>query len=385
MSDGTGRISVESVARAAADIAGRRDGQGVQFDTGLRLLLRSCADTGALTDVGRRVLRSMAVRRVVNQHRISDYTRRHPDVAEGSVRGCMVITGLPRTGTTLLHNLLALDEEARFVRLWEALQPAPGTEQQSEAELIEQASTWLQRFYELVPEFRAIHPLTPEGPEECDALLQNAFASQHLEDMFDAQAYSSWLTHADLRAEYDYYVLQLRILSHGEQPRPWVLKSPGHLGHLDALLAALPDAVVVYCHRNPCEAVSSHASLVCALRRHYSARVSAPQVARQSLQRLSAATSRALAVRDRVGPRRFIDVAFPALVRDPLRTVDAIYERLGRHPSDDSRRAMQRWSAANPRDKHGVHRYEQSDFGLTPQDVTTAFEPYLDRFHDLLS
>ena len=368
--------SLTTLMEKASQVAGGRRPQDQSHLPALELLVRSCEETAALSAGGRRVLESIVVRHLVNRLLIEAEVAARPEAAAGPVGPMIVVTGLPRTGTTLLHNLLALDSGFRSLRLWEALRPVPPREGPSQAELVGQAATWLERLYELVPDFRAIHAATPEGPEECDALLQNDFASQHFDDMFDAQAYSAWLATAPLRDAYRSYARQLRVLGAGKGTRPWVLKSPSHLGHLDALLEACPEAMIVHCHRRPTEAVPSYASLVLCLRRAYSERVSPLVVGQQALRRCETAMNRCLAVR-RTAPERFVDVQYRDLLARPLETIGGLYERLGRSLPPELPEALTGWLSRHPQHRHGVHRYERASFGLTEESLRQAFGPYL--------
>ena len=369
--------SLATLLEKASQVVGGRRLEDQSFLPALELLVRSCEETAALTTGGRRVLSSIVVRHLVNRLLIeAEVEAGH---AGGPIGPMVVVTGLPRTGTTVLHNLLALDPGSRSLRLWEALRPVPPREGSgpSQAELVAHAATWLDRLYELVPDFRAIHATTAEGPEECDALLQNDFASQHFDDMFDAQAYSAWLATASLRAEYRSYARQLRVLNQGGT-RPWILKSPSHLGHLDALLEACPEATILHCHRSPGEAVPSYASLVLSLRRAYSEQVSPVRVGRQALWRCETAMNRCLAVR-RAEPERFVDVEYRDLLERPLATVEAVYDRLGRALPPALPEAVTTWLARHPQHGHGVHRYDRESFGLSEASLRQAFAPYYEQ------
>lgn len=376
----TGGSALPALLEKASRVAGGRQWSDLGFRPALELLLGSCAATGELNERGRRVLDSIVVRHLVNRLLIEAEVEARPDVAARPVGPAVVVTGLPRTGTTLLHNLLATDPACRPLRMWEALHPVPpdGADGPSQAELVAQAARWLEKLYELVPGFRAIHAATPEGPEECDALLQNDFASQHFDDMFDAQAYSAWLASAPLRREYRSYARQLSLLRRPEDAaKPWVLKSPSHLGHLDALLEACPEATIVHCHRHPAEAVASYASLILCLRRAYSDDVSPATVGRQALQRCATAMTRAIAVRVE-HPERFVDVSYPELVRRPGATIAALYERLGWPRPEAVEVSVGAWLAAHPQHQHGVHRYTLADFSLGTAELDAAFGSYLE-------
>jgi hypothetical protein len=372
---------IDALVEEAAARAGPWPGE-VPFAGSLELLVDSCRATGRLNPIGAQVLHKAAVRHLRNLRSLQAHVDEHPEIADRRLDSPVVVTGLPRTGTTLLHNLLALDPAHRVLRFWEALHPVPpGDGAPSSEKLQAQAERWLDGFHRLVPEFRAIHRATATGPEECDALLQNSFASQHFDDMFDAERYSTWLATASLHDEYRHYALQLRVLSTSTAaPRTWALKSPSHLGHVDALLNALPGATVVICHRHPRQAVASYASLIHTLRRAYCDEMSPATVGRQALHRAATAMQRALAVRDTTGAAAFVDVPYPELVGEPVAAVGAVYAGLGRTLGADGEARVRKWALANPQHQHGAHRYDLGRFGLTDSEVDTAFAPYLDRF-----
>ena len=364
----------------------------VPFLANLELLLRSCRETATLNPTGEQVLHKSAVRHLRNLRYLQDFVATHPEVAGLPLGAPVVVTGLPRTGTTLLHNLLALDPAHRALRLWEALHPVPAPAGDTAAspdapasgaiaDRQAQAQRWLDGFYRLVPGFQAIHGATATGPEECDALLQNAFASQHFDDMFDATAYSSWLGGSALTAEYEHYALQLRALSLASPPGTrWALKSPGHLGHLDALLAVLPEAAVVVCHRQPREAVASYASLIDTLRRAYSDSVDAAALGRHALARAVAATERALDARAARPGTTFVDVPYARLVADPVGVLGNVYRALGRDLDAGMEEQLRAWVAAHPQHGPGPHRYDLARFGLHPDEVDAAFARYTEAF-----
>lgn len=389
------------------------------FISALDLLVESCRESAGLSASGWDVLRRTLLRHLGNRLALARLLGSSPPSAgpaagsppasAGPAAGssppsagapapgrALVVTGLARTGTTLLHNLLAQDPAWRFLRLWEALRPAaaagapPGPDGEVlQADLVRRARDWLAHFEAVVPGFQAIHPAAPDAPEECDALLQNSFASMHFDDMFDARTYSTWLNRAPLRDEYRYYALQLEVLATTDGlPRPWLLKSPGHLGHLDALVEALPGAVVVCCHRDPAEAVASWASLVRAVRSPHTDHLDLAEVGRAALFRAWLATERAASARRRLDPDCILDVSYPQLVNDPLGVLGDVYARLdpgsaGALPPVVLAGAR-RWLAEHPQHRHGRHVYDLAEFGLRPGEVSERFATYMERFGDLV-
>lgn len=370
--------------------AGSRPGTGDWGDLGftrnLELLLDSCRETADLTPAGWQVLDRIVFRHLRNRLALREHLRGRTEPVSPPAAP-IVITGLPRTGTTLLHNLLAQDGEHRTLRLWEALRPsaAAAADGPDRSGLVSQAQSWLRHSYQVAPDLATVHPLTAEGPEECDTLLQNSFASQHFDDMFNAERYSHWYATAHLADEYRYYALQLAVLA-APDPRTeqWVLKAPAHLGHLDALLEALPDAVIVVCHRDPRRAVASYASLIRAVRAPHTKRFDPLLAGTQALQRCSLAMRRAQTTRESAAGARFVDVSYHQLMRDPFGAVSGIYHRLGWSLRPTARARMQRWLGRNPQHGSGEHRYGPAEFGLSNEWVAEEFASYLDRFGKLV-
>lgn len=371
-------LSVATLVEAAAVT----DAEELPFSRNLVLLVDSCQATAALNATGTQVVAKTVVRRLRNLAATRAYVASHPDGPAHPLGAPLVVTGLPRTGTTLLHNLLALDPGHRALRYWEALHPVPaGDGGPSVADRRAQAERALAGFYRMVPQFQAIHRTTPDGPEECDALLQNTFASQHFDDMFDARDYSAWLATATLAEEYKHYALQLRVLSPASPVgTEWALKSPSHLGHLDSLRRALPGCTILICHRDPREAVASYASLIHTLRRAYSDAAPPAVAGSQALARSATAMARAMNARDTIGDGAFVDVSYPQLVADPVATMAGVYRRLGRPFDAGLAEAVRQQTARHPQHEHGPHRYNLGRFGLTSAAVDDAFAVYLDRF-----
>jgi hypothetical protein len=388
---GVRAVSVRSLMDEAEARAGTDEWGSLSFTAALGLLLDSCAETAALTPGGWDVLRRTMLRHLGNRLALQPHLAPRESGTTGNL--ALVVTGLPRTGTTLVHNLLAQDPGWRYVRLWEALRPAGCAGARSvaersrvEHELVSQAEAWLARFDALVPGFGAIHPTTAVGPEECDTLLQNSFASLHFDDMWSAEAYSRWLWGSALDDEYHYYALQLGVIASGDElSRPWLLKSPGHLGHLEALAKALPDAVVLWCHRHPVEAVASWASLIRAVRSPHTHRLDEVALGRQALSRAWTITERALQARKSLGTTfQLLDVSYSCLLTDPIGAVGKVYAILDRPLPPEALSAAQRWLAENPQHRRGRHVYGLEEFSLSAGQVTERFAPYLEGFGELV-
>lgn len=383
---GAGELSPQALMARAVEQTGLDDwGEDQCFREPLRLLLEASTASGRLSRAGGQVLRSVVLRHLRNRLHLQAHLRRHAEAADRPLGAPIVVTGLPRTGTTLVHQLLAHDPRHRFLRLWEALHPIPPDDADEEAALVAAADRWLERFHAHAPDFRVLHPLTVAGPEECDRLLLNSFASHHLVDMFDAPAYDRWFYHQPLTGVYREYARQLRVLTHPGETRQWVVKSPTHLPHLDALLDAIPEAVVVHCHRDPVEAVASYASLIATVRRPNTTGLSPPALGDQALERCAAALTRGWHTRHHHAPEQVFDLSYPALAADPLGELRRLYAWLDTPLDRDTETAMRRWLADHPRHQHGIHHYHPHDFGLTADRIRAAFTDYAHHFAPLLT
>lgn len=346
--------------------------------------VRSIDGEARLNLIGRIAARQDMLRLLSNRLRMIDDGKRHPEILAGAVRRPIFVTGLPRTGTTLLHGLLAQDPASRAPLTWEMMYPSPpprprGGRPDRRAELSARQMRW---FHRLAPEFRKIHPTGADLPEECLVIQSHAFLSFQFQTMYDVPSYEAWLEQQDL---HDGYRWHRRFLQHLQWKWPterWVLKAPAHLFGLEALLAAYPDAGIVLTHRAPLEVIGSLASLTAALRGTFSDDVDPVAVGAEMTERWSRALFGALALRDagRVPAAQVADVLYPDLLRDPIGVVRAIYERFAIELTPQAEARMRDFLARNPKNKSGQHRYTLEEFGLDAERETARFADYARRF-----
>jgi hypothetical protein len=198
--------------------------------------------------------------------------------------------------------------------------------------------------------------------------------------------YRAWIDSQDLTPAYRWLRRMLQLLQwqkrrRGEPLRPFVLKTPSHLGYLDVLLAEFPDAHVVHAHRDPVDVITSGASLNATLWRMHCDDVDPHEVGRQWLERMGWACDRALASRPRIDPDRITDVRFTEAVADPTGTVERILADVGLPATGESAAELRAWlDRDRRREALPVHRYRPADFGLTPEGISARFEAYSDAF-----
>jgi len=377
-------LDPERLQAAARRTTGLDDFGDPRFRDALGRLVDAFESEAALTTLGRLIARRDLVRLLENRLRIVAAHRRHPEIAAGAVRRPLFILGLPRTGTTILHELLAQDPANRVPMTWEVMHPWPpperGTyETDPRIAAVERHFAGVDR---LLPGFKAMHPMGATLPQECVALTAHDFASMIFSTTHRVPRYQAWLDSTDLRWVYASHRRQLQYLQWRCPGTRWVLKSPGHLWALDALLAEYPDALIVQTHRDPLRVVASLASLVATLRSLASDAIDPHAIGAEWTVLLAAGLARATAVRAAAlpDPARVVDVQFADFVRDEIGTVRRLYAHFGWPFTAEAEARMRRFLAANPKDKHGAHRYTLAAAGLDPATERRRYAAYQERF-----
>ncbi|MEE4024858.1 sulfotransferase [Gordonia sp. PKS22-38] len=346
-------------------------------DEALDVLCTSIVDEAQLSTFGSLVIRARMHGILTTRLRVAELMRRRPDIADIEITPPIVIAGLQRSGTTMLHRLIGADPRMRSVGSWEVIHVLPGKRERPGRPTVRVAQTKVAEvaLRYLNPQFFAIHAVEADGPEE-DVLLQEySLLSQVPEAMLDVPTYAVWLQQQDMLGSYRYLKLLLQIL-HDQNPRPhWVLKTPAHLEHLDTLLEVFGDAVIVQTHRDPVRTTASFSSMLAHGHSMFSDHVDAESVARHWLRRNAAMVDRALDVRAK-RPEVFVDVRYDDLVDDPIGEVRRIYDAVGLDLTDDIRAQMEAHRAGHAQHAHGVHTYSLDDFGLTEAEVSTAYARY---------
>ena len=381
------RFEEEWVLEEARRRAGLDDFGDLCFLAPMRLLLDSLENEAHLHAVGRVTMCERIVGSLVGRLSAQDYFTRHPEILDEVIVAPTIIVGLARTGSTMMHRLLSADPSVYAVRWWEcrAPSPYPGSDWRHEDPRIADAYAEVKAILEAVPELAAIHPWDPEGPDEEIMLLEHAFLSGVPDAFCNVPSYRRMVIESDLRDGYAYTKRMLQFLQWqkkeaGHPAERWILKAPFHLGRIPQLLAFFPDAMIVQTHRDPIETSPSIASLYASSWRSYSDDVDPLVVGEQCLELWSWGIQKCLDDRDAGLDDRFIDVLYENTRKDPMGSIEMIYERLGRPLTDAARESMKRWGDDNRRDKRAVHDYTLEEFGYTREIICEAFADYRERF-----
>ena len=364
--------------------AGGHDFEDTTFLEGFSRLVHSLATEAQLNFLGRIAARESIVSHLENRLRLEQDRRRYPEVAAQPIDRPIVITGLPRSGSTLLHSLLAQDPANRVPQTWEMLYPSPPPERATydgdqRIATTERQLRWFQR---VVPDFTKIHPVGARLPEECVVMLSHSFLSSQFCSMYVVPSYQTWMRAQDLVPAYRLhrcFLQQLQWRCRGER---WVLKAPAHLPALRALCTVYPDVGVIMTHREPLEVLASEASLHTVLRQTFSDAVDPARVGREVTELLSEEIDTGLQARDDgcAPPERFVDVRYRDLVADPIGTVRKIYAHFEIPLTPAAETRMRRYLAETPKDKHGAHVYSLTQFGLKLDEERARYRAYRERF-----
>lgn len=371
---------VDDIIQAAATASGSDRFQSDGFRDGLALLAFELGGMERLKPGASDRLRGAAVGFLINRLRLDAYVEAHPEVLDRPVDRPLFIIGMPRTGTTLLSNLLAQDPDRRSLLNWEAhgSTPPPTPDELHGGARVTARQALLEQGRAAFPAMAKVHAEDADSPTECLSLQKQDFKALWWDAMAPLPGYAEWILGCDMTSAYDYHRRALQVLQ-SRAPGAWTLKMPSHALHIDWLLKTYPDAQLVWTHRDPFRALASLCSLI---RTAQSANLEpdigfiAANYPRQAAEHLT----RPLRVKRDLGDERIVDVIYADLVRDPLGEVRRLYERLGQVLSPEADAAMCRWLVANPQAKFGRHDYGLEQFGLSVEAVQPLFAEYLDRF-----
>ncbi len=322
-------------------------------------------------------------RALTSRLQIVDWRKQHPEVADAPIERPIFIVGQPRTGTTILFDLLAQDPALRPPLTWEVDNPLPVPQPQTydTDPRIAQTQATLEMSEQIVPGLLTHHPMGALVGQECVRIVSGEFCSMIFPTQYRLPEYYRWLLYdADHGPAYRYHRMFLQHLQSGVGGQ-WLLKSPAHLWQLDALLAEYPDALIVQTHRDPLNVISSISALIHHLRRMASDESSIADCAAQSREQIVVGLEHAMALRDSgaLAENQIVDVHFRDFMRDPFETIRTLYGRLGRELSPLAEQRMRDHLAAHPGD-HGGNRYRWADTGLNAEAVREQVRAYQQRY-----
>jgi hypothetical protein len=378
------RLDPDSLLQTARKSTGLSDFGHDRFREPLERLVASLESEAQLTILGRTIARRDLLRLLESRLRHVELRKQHREIEIERVERPLFILGMPRTGTSILHELMAQDPQNRVPMSWEVMFPFPPPEASTFATdpRIAQVDEHLSGVDRLIPDFKKMHPMAAQLPQECAAITQFEFASMIWHTSNRVPSYENWFERTDMRAVYENHKRFLQMLQWKAPAERWVLKSPQHLWTLEALLAVYPDARIVQNHRDPLKVVASLVSLVCTLRSLAMEEVDPHEVGLDWTQRLAGGLDHAMRVRDeaKLPASQVLDIPFREFMADEIAMVRKIYEHFGMEYTAEAERRMRAFLAANAADKHGRHSYDLSFAGLDEATERKRYAAYQERF-----
>ncbi len=378
-------LSVAQLAEQACQATKLNDFGEATWREGADRLVEELNGGAKLNELGGVIAASEIVSYLSNRLRVVDWVKRHPEIAARDVRPPIVVLGQPRTGTTILFDLLAQDPANRVPLTWEVDQPwpPPETTTYESDPRIDEVQANLANTELLIPGFLGMHDMGARLGQECVRITGAEFRSMIFSTQYRVPAYQRWLLHdADMEPAYRYHKLFLQYLQSAHPAERWVIKSPAHLWAPAALMQEYPGALVVHTHRDPVRVVCSLASLIDLLRRLASDDVSIASIAQEWVEDVAVGLDRAVAARrdGTIPATQAVDVFFGDFLADPMAVVHEIYERLDIELTAEAERSMRRFLADHPQEKYGGHRYSFADTGLDAGVLRERMRPYQEFF-----
>ena len=348
----------------------------------LDLLLSAIREIDGLHGPGRVNFHLQLLQLLKNRLLLTDLLDRHPEIHDVELVPPVVIAGLPRTGTTHLHNLLAAGPTFRVLRYWESVEPYPlaaelGLEPDPR---IARTDLGVGVMNLAMPHFALMHEMTTDHVHEEIQLLANDFSSMLMETIGHVPPWRDHYLAHDQTPHYGHLRTQLQALQFLRGGRRWLLKSPQHLEQLPVLDAVFPDLTVVVTHRDPVPVMLSMVMMLCYTARMHRSPVDVPQITDYWLERLDTLLTALVRDRDVIPAERSIDIRFDDFMAGDLAVAEQVYDVAGEPVTAEARAAMAAYVAEHQRGRLGRVATSCQMFGLDEAEVRTRFAPYVDRF-----
>lgn len=374
------QLTPEALLQAATARTGLDNWGDNAFRERLDVLCASMVEDADLSDVGRAMAFEQLTGHLVNRLRLEDLIAANPEIESVEIERPIIICGLPRTGTTHLHNLIAADPALRYLPYWESMEPVATPGEPDPQARRDRCSVGLDLINTSMPEFKRMHDMTVDHAHEEIQLLGNDISGMLFECSYYLPTFAQHYKTHDQSASYAYMRRTLQALQWLRGGTRWVLKSPQHLEQFSALYATFPDATFVVTHRDPVEVTRSMATMIC-----YAARMSCDRpdpvtISKYWLDRAEDLLVGCLRDRDVLPAAQSVDVRFEDFMADEDGTVAAIYELAGQPLDTPAREAMTQFRIDHPRGRYGAVDYRPADLGLDADEIAARLRDYRSRF-----
>ena len=378
-------FDVDELCAKARRMTGLQDFGGTSVERGLSVLVNSLNREANLHPLGRFLMQTHLLDLLKTRLQLIDAWNRQPEtVGAQPIARPVFITGMPRSGSTFLHELMAADPVLRAPRIWEVMFPVTANEPDRgwRDRRVWKAATCLWWFRRLAPEADAVYPMRARTPHECVTIHSYTLMSEEFISSCRVPSYAAFLRSSDMTPVYQW---EKRFLQHLQQQQPgkrWILKAPDHVYSLEALFSVFPDAMVIQTHRDPLDVLKSTIHLTRVLHGLYARPEDSAQLAEREARVLSAAIDRCLRFRD-AHPElaeRFVDVDYTGLTADPLAVINQIYQRFDMTLTAEATARINELALHRSRYRGRRAVPGLADMGLDTPTLARRFENYCHRF-----
>ena len=378
------RTASDQLHNVVAQEVGTTDFGGVDYLPGLQVLLQSMDYDPRFTAQGRRYAWGSVIGVLKGRALAVKSMAENPGFYAHAITSPVVITGIPRSGTTALHKLMAVDRRFQGLQTWllDTPMPRPPVAEWANNPQFQRTVAILEARYAAAPNKRAAHNVVAEELDECCLVMRQGFVSNMWNCGWSAPSYDAWWQCQSEAESYRHYYRCMQLIGSNEPTKRWLLKNPGHIDNLDLLFAIFPDAKVIQTHRDPAKAVPSLCALLMQLHplmEHPRTEQHAHIMMSREVAKWSNAVHKAARVRE-AHRGQVLDLIHGDFHCDPVGAIERIYAFIGMDLTEQATTEMGQRIAEKPEMSHGVHRYNVADFGLSEGEIRERFGDYVERY-----
>ena len=377
------KINANEILDQAKSETGLSDLGEPLFFEGLNKLIDSINNEANLNEIGIQAQPIRIQGLLSNRLRFEEDLKKFPEILDQEIIAPIVIVGLPRTGSTMTHRLLASDPNHTAMLWWEGRYPAllPGEKRGDIEARMELGKAEVDAVVAASPEALDIHPWDYKGADEEILLLEHNFLSTVPESFMALPSYSEWIEEQDHTLAYEdlkKFIQYLQWQNPGREKKRWVLKSPHHLGFIDKMISVFPDAKIIQTHRDPIKTVPSFCSMCANLFEPLTTNFDKVFIGKHWSNKLTRALNHCMNISEK-HPDNFLDLEFLNMIKDPIDEMKKIYEFIGESFGEKTEVAMEAWREENKHEM-GAHKYSLEEYDLTESQINDNFAKYQQKY-----
>tara|TARA_B100000945_G_scaffold319830_1_gene328083 strand:+ start:1648 stop:2787 length:1140 start_codon:yes stop_codon:yes gene_type:complete len=353
------------------------------FVDGFKALINSINKEADLNEIGVEAQKHRLNGILSNMLRIESAFIENPEILNEEIKSPVVIVGLPRTGSTMTHRLLASDPNHTAMLWWEGRYPAmlENEKRGNPIDRMKMGKAEVEAVMQASPDALTIHPWDYNGADEEILLLEHTFFSTVPESFMRLPSYSNWVEAQDHIHAYKQLKKMLQYLqwqNPGRENKRWILKSPHHLGFIDKLLLVFPDSKVIQTHRDPYKTVPSFCSMCANLFEPISNSYDKEEIGHHWANKLAKVLNHCMKI-SRLNRENFLDLEFNKMIRDPILEMAEVYDFIGEDFTYQAENAMKAWKEENQHEM-GAHQYSLKEFNLDDSFISENFNEYINQY-----